>query len=379
MKKKSLQLIIVGIGLILTSCQEKPKEFEITAHVDGFSDNSKVIVSEASSQKLLDSATIVNGRFIINGFLDKPPTLVEMVVLSEDEQESSYTSMFIGNEKITITGNKADFTNGLQVKGSKYNKLKVEFDEKVNPFYDKRNEKLQQMFTLRNEGKWNDSLQSAYWSETGMITHIDNDISHATKQFISENINSDFALSQLVTSKNDFSKEFIQEQLNKLTTEFAETKYAKVLQTYLANKQLEKGEEFYNFKAENQNGESIDFASFFKNDKDFTLLEFCSPHCSWCKKALPEIKKLEKSENDKLQVITYYVDESKGDWLKTTKSNEITWISLWNENGRYSDAYTKYQVSGTPTYYLFDNQGKVLNMWTGYDENMITNIKKLLE
>ena len=45
------------------------------------------------------------------------------------------------------------------------------------------------MFTLRQEGKWNDSLQNAYWSrENGIITKIDNQTDQIRKKFIEDNI-----------------------------------------------------------------------------------------------------------------------------------------------------------------------------------------------
>lgn len=376
--KKNFAHILV-IVLILISCQEKQSGFEISAILDGFDENSKVLISDISSQKVLGSTVVANGKFVVKGLLDNSPSLVSLMVLSENGKERSYTSMFIGNEKIFLSGDKSTFNHGVKVLGSKYHGLKAEFDKRVNPLYDERDKKLQQMFALRNNGKWNDSLQSAYWSETGLITKIDKEISIITEQFIAENINSPFALSQLITNKNDFSKDFIQNQLDRLEPKFMETRYVNVLKTYLASKPLENGASFYNFKADDQNGKSVDFASFFNNDKEFTLLEFYSPHCGWCKKALPEIKDLEKAENEKLQVVTYNVDKSKEDWLKITKSSGITWTTLWNENGRYSDAYTKYRIAGTPTYYLFDKKGKVIKKWIGYDKNLIADIRNSIE
>ena len=379
MKKLFANITLIVSILSLIACEEKQQELEISANLDGFENNSKVLVSEIASQKVLDSTIIIDGKFKVNGILDSPPSLVSIMITSKDGNERNFTSLFIGNEKIAISGNKNEFSYGAETSGSKYNGLKVEYEKKVNPLFDKRDEKLQRMFSLRSEGKWNDSLQFAYWSETGIITEIDKETTKITKQFISDNINSHFALNKLVTDKNEFSQEFVQRQLNRLEPEFQKTKYVKVLETYLENKPLKKGSSFYNFRAENQNGKTVEFASFFNTTKDFTLLEFSSPHCSWCKKALPEIKQLEKEESDKLQVITYNVDKNKKDWLKTTKSNGITWTSLWNENGRYSDAYTKYSVFGTPTYYLFDRQGKVLKKWIGYDEKLISNIKNSIK
>lgn len=379
MKKNFAQTLVITLILIFISCQEKQNGFKISANLVGFAENSKVIVSDISSQKVLDSTKIIDGKLIANGLLDNAPSSISLIILSDDDKERNYSSIFMGNENISIAGNKSTFARGIEVKGSKYHGLKANYDIRVNPLYDERDKKLIKMFALRNDGKWNDSLQSAYWSETGIITKIDNETSKITEQFISENINSHFALSQLVTNKNDFSKEFIQNQLESLEPKFIDTRYVKVLKTYLENKPLENGSSFYNFQAENESGKLVDFASFFNSDKEFTLLEFYSPHCSWCKKALPEIKELEKAENDKLQVVTYNVDKSKEDWLKTTKLNGIKWTTLWNENGRYSDAYTKYRVGGTPTYYLFDKQGNVLKKWTGYDEKLITDIRNSIK
>ncbi|NAS29933.1 redoxin domain-containing protein [Flavobacteriaceae bacterium R38] len=370
---------ILLFALLFISCQKQQNGFEITANLDGFPENSKVIVSDISSQKILDSTQITDGKFVAKGFLDDEPANVRVVIISNDGKEQNLNSIFIGNENISIVGDKVSFNSKLEVNGSQHNGFKNALDEKINPLYNKRDKKLQEMFKLRNNGEWNDSLQDAYWSKTGIMVTIDNKISEITQQFIANNINSHYALFQLTVYKNDFSKEFIRTQLNKLNSDFKNTKYADVLNTFLDNEPLKAGSALYDFQAENQNGQLVNFSSLLDSDKEYTLLEFYSPHCGWCKKALPEIKKLEKTENKKLQVITYNVDKSKEDWLNDSKSNGITWTTLWNKDGRYSDAYTKYQINGTPTYFLFDKQGKVLKRWSGFDEKLIESIKNNIQ
>ena len=62
--------------------------------------------------------------------------------------------------------------------------------------------------------------------------------------------------------------------------------------------------------------------------------------------------------------------------LKNYKQNKITWISIYNKNGRYSDAYTKQSVFITPTYYLIDKSGNLIEKWDGNSENLIAQIRK---
>lgn len=177
--------------------------------------------------------------------------------------------------------------------------------------------------------------------------------------------------------KTEFSKGFIEKQLGNLNSDFKNSNYAQVLTTYLENEPLSKGGKFYNFTAENQVGESVEFSDFF-NTK-YVLLEFYSPYCSWCIKALPEIKRLAQTNSDSLQIVTVNVDNNKADWLKKYKSNKISWTSLFDEQGRYSDVFTKYRVYATPTYYLFDKNGIVVNKWDGYDDLMVEQIVERID
>lgn len=376
--KKILFIAVSSLLILFTSCQKSNDNFQISAKINGFPDNSKVLISNGFTGEVLDSTNLKDNKFITTRNISSPPIPISIVISSENN-ETAFTFIFIGNEKVEISGNKSDFPDALKITGSKYQKIKTKLDEKIGPLNKERSEKLQRMFALRQEGKWNDSLQNAYWSkENGIITKIDNKTNQITKKFIEENINSDYALSQLVIYKTDFSKNFIKKQIAKLNSDYENSEYAKVLKTYLENEPLDKGDNFYDFTAENQKGEQVSFSNFFQKDK-YVLLEFYSPYCSWCLKALPEIKKLSKEENNSLEIVTFNVDKNKEDWINNYKSNNLTWTSLYDENGRYSDVYTKYRVFATPTYYLFDPNGTVVEKWDGYNDNLIKQIKTAIK
>ncbi|WP_298902223.1 TlpA disulfide reductase family protein [uncultured Psychroserpens sp.] len=376
MKNKLLLLIFLGISILFNSCKQKQEEFNISAEITGFEDNSKVIVSDRITGKILDSTTIIKNNFTLKGILDNAPTDLSLVITSSADKDNLYSSFFIGNENVKISGDKSNFKDNLKITGSKHNKFKVELDNLLNHLSKERSKKVQKMFSLRNEGKWNDSLHQAYWGKNGTIRQIDAQIFEKRKTFISKNINSDYALSQLVTYKNDFSKEFVNEQISKLNSTFKNTEYVNVINTAINTQQLKINDKFYNFSAENINGNRVSFADFF--DKKYVLLEFFSPYCGICLGALPEIKKI--AHNNKLDVISLYVDKSKEDWIEHIEKENIDWVSLWIDKGRYSDAYSKYHITGTPTYYLFDKNGVLVKKWVGwYGKEFRTQLNELMK
>jgi len=228
-----LTFSFLGIFILLTSCKKEPTGFNISGNIAGFEDGSKIILSEGITGKVLDSVIIENNQFEFNGSLEDSPIHLDMVFFPKDEEGSFYSTIYMGNEQVKFSGVKNSLSDSSIVSGSKHHGYKVELDNRLKPFNKERNEKLQTMFSLRNQGKWNDSLHQAYWGKDGTIIKIDEQIFEEQKQFISNNINSHYALSQLVILKNDFSKDYVNEQFKKLTPEFKETKYIKVINTAL--------------------------------------------------------------------------------------------------------------------------------------------------
>ncbi|WP_394750992.1 DUF4369 domain-containing protein [Spongiimicrobium salis] len=376
---KKLLFIVILIGLIssFNSCQEENQGYKITATLEGFSENSKVVLSETGSAKILDSVRIKDGMFQFNGKLESSPMQLSIVILPNDGNQPKFTSIFIGNENVTVQGSADDFPAKLNIKGSPHQNLKSALEEKTEPLYVAYDEEIQNMLELKNQDKWSSDLESTYYGETGILTKIDNEILTVTKEFIEKHINTHYGLMQLSGMKANLSKKYIVTQLKKIDPKLKSTKYAKTLEVYLNNDVLQKDDHFYNFKAENQNGQIIEFSDFFEEEK-YVLLEFYSPHCNWCKMALPNIKQLAKAQVDILKVVTFNVDKDKEDWLKTNEKNNTGWSSLWDKDGRHSETYTKYNVQGTPTYYLFNKEGKVVNKWTGFDNTTIQSIEEAL-
>lgn len=369
-------LLFSCMFILCLSCKEEKQALEITAILTGFSENAEVTLIDGISSKTRVTTELKSGKFTLVDTLSKTPTSLRLLI-KEKDNSTSMVSLFVGNEKITIKGDKKDFSNKLQIKGSLHQALKSTLEQETAFLNNKYDEEIQSMIVQRQANAWNDSLQTVYWGKGGVFETIDNDILSITQKFIEKNINTHYGLKVLNSNKNDLSKLFIENQLKKLQPEFKKTEYVQVINTFLAHKPLKTNDYLYDFEAENQEGEVVQFSDHFDNKK-YVLLEFSSPHCGWCKKALPEIKKLANQKSTALTIVTLNVENDKDDWIKTSKENNVNWSSLWNKKGRNSDAFTKYRVAGTPTYVLFDQEGKMIKKWTGYDQYLIKDIKEHL-
>ncbi|WP_299208869.1 TlpA disulfide reductase family protein [uncultured Dokdonia sp.] len=373
MKSMYSILFLFSLLLLNVSCEEEKQVFEITAQLDGFTENAVVTLIDGVSSKEIATTQIKNRAFVFSGYLSNTPTSLN-ILIKEDDHNTSITSLFIANEKINIQGDKKDFPDNLQILGSPHQALKTELAQKTTALNDSYDEEIQKMIAKRQANMWNDSLQTVYWGKNGVFETIDNEILAIKKEFIEENINTYYGLKVLASTKNNLSKAFITSQLQQLQPTYKETEYVHVIETFLNNEPLAKNDFLYDFEAENQEGQIVQFSDHF-DSKKYVLLEFSSPHCGWCKKALPEIKKLANQKSTTLTIVTLNVENDKDDWIKTSKENKVNWTSLWNEKGRNSDAFTKYRVAGTPTYVLFNQEGKMIKKWTGYDENLIQDIE----
>ena len=367
--KKHIFIVTFLITLFSCHTEKVSEKLVISATLNGFSDSVSVKLIDGNTNKIIDSTKIENNKFILSKKIENEPKTL-FLVIGEQAIE-----LFVGNENIEISGKKSDFPDKLKITGSENQKMKMLLDTKLFSLNNKRMELLKKMFQLRNENKWNDKLQKQYWGENGLISNVDKQIDSITKNFILNNINNDFSLTQLIINKSIYSKSEIRKWLNKLNKKYKNSKYYEVLSLYVKSAILKEGSKFLDFKGENIKGEIISFSSLLSNE--FTLLEFSSPHCSWCKKAFPMIKGISELEN--VSVVTMWVNCSEKDWKKYYKSNKINWEILWDKKGKFSNAYTKYDIYGTPTYFLINRNGIIVKIWKGYDENIEKEVENIIK
>lgn len=349
--------------------------FRVNGELKGFSDSAVVKITK--DNLALDSCKLKKGKFFLKGLLHNSPSNVYLLV--KDGDEYKYSSLFIGNENILVKADKKDFPYDVKTSGSKYDQKRFESVQQQKNLQMERNKLLQQMFSLREQKKWNDSLQKAYWSREeplGKIIQIDNKTDSIQKRFIQENINSYYGLYLLDIAKTTIDKEQIKNILKKLKPEFKKNIYLNSINAHLKYPELQIGQKFYDFNVFTLQNKNLKFSDFF-NGKNYILLDFSTVYCGFCLTAIPHLEKL-KEDTANLEIVTFYVDNDERGLLNLSKKHTPSWPIIWDKKGRLGETYAKYKIGATPTFYLFKPDGTLIKKIEGLTENLNEEIMQLV-
>ncbi|MEN8120543.1 MAG: DUF4369 domain-containing protein [Bacteroidota bacterium] len=108
--------------------QENEEKFTISGQVSGFPDGTKFYLRNLSTDEVFDSTTVKNNNFKFEGQLSNPPEQIWLNAIID--KKFIYTNLFIGNDKINVKGDIADFPWNVEIKGSLRNKLEKKLLQK---------------------------------------------------------------------------------------------------------------------------------------------------------------------------------------------------------------------------------------------------------
>lgn len=367
---------IVSLLLLLISVWfYAQKSFTVSGKLAGFEENALVTISKDNVP--MDSCRLQNGRFQVKGKLMESPESLYLII--KEKNDYKWVMLFIGNENITINADKKDFPYDVRVQGSKFTGKSFELNQKIKNLMRERDELVKKVFELEQEGKWNDSLMYAFWSKKepiGKIVAIDNKTDSIENQYIEENLNTYYGVSLLEKVKERYTKEQLKSFMKRLSPEMNRTRYAQSIRNDLEYDLLKIGDLFYAFEAETSKGKKVKFSDYFHRNK-LVLLNFSTPYCGACLLSIPYLEKL-KSEMSDLEIVTFYVDSGEKGLNTLKKKHSENWEFIWDRKGTLSETQAKYKVNGTPRFYIFDSEGKLLGKLDGFSETMNDEIKKIL-
>jgi thioredoxin-related protein len=372
MRKKCNIILTVVLFLTTTFVSGQSKKIPITGTLTGFPKNSLVRLYSTSGT-VVDSCFIIDSKFKIFKNISQQAGQYGFRVTNTDSIDMAQP-LFLGNEPIRINGNKATFADKLIVSGSPNHTLMKNLDSILSDVTNERNSLLAEYLKIKQEGLMTDSIKNIFWGQAGSIKMLDDERLHREKAFIATHINSYFSLFLLSVLKPNYEKDELKKLLSKVNPTFRKSNYFNAIQTSLKHKSLQKGGKFIDFSAFDKNENIVKFSNYFT--KEYTLLDFSTPYCQFCVSALEPLKKLAADNSSKLQIVTFYVDEEKNGHDKYLEKSQKPWTVLWDKKGRFGEAYSIYNIDGTPTFFLFDKSGTLILQQDGYDADFFVEVSK---
>jgi thiol-disulfide isomerase/thioredoxin len=342
--------------------------FTIHTRITGFPEGTKFYLLDLDLQTIVDSASIKKNKFNFKGMAGDIPQFLRLYTTLE--KEYYYCDVFMGNESVTITGDKKDFPYNMSYKGSPSQDLYQTLNRLTNPLQAYRDSLMGMAMVLSNDTT-KDS-KARFSSLINQVKPVDSTKEAIRIAFIRSHLNSYVGLKELNFLKSRFDKPELKKLYAAIEEPYKECLYARQLMAYIeVGDPVKKGDMAYDFEATDTSGKKYTLSGF---KGKYVLLDFGYASCGACLLSLPELKKMDSVYTDKMVILSFNTDVSREVWHKSVIRDKPSWASLWDGKGNYSKPVLKYNVTGYPTFVLIDPSGKILWINSGYGDNMLSDL-----
>ena len=161
---------------------------------------------------------------------------------------------------------------------------------------------------------------------------------------------------------------------NMLSTRMQKTYEAQKYNDYILGlKSSNIGSTVANFILPDPSGDKVDFANL---KGKYVLIDFWASWCSPCRQSFPHMREVyKKYKSDKFEIYSISIDESKAAWLKAVKEENNPWLQSLDTKNISQKGFA---VTGVPSTFLIDPQGKIIAKEVGFDPSGNSEIEKKL-
>ena len=348
MKKTIILLLVVAVA---AACAREPK-FTLTGTIDGAGNETVVLQKRIpGGYQVLDSATIENGTFKIEGVVDYP----QMVNLGIRGKRGGL-NFYIENSDITVHGHADSLYMGF-VSGSA---TQAEYDA-YKALLDETNAEMTKIYDTYRKARMdgNEELAASLEKE---IEALDTKQTDIKKEFLANNPSSYVAPAVLSELAYYLEVDEMESILGKFDTTLNKVQTVVTLKERLVQlKAVAVGQKAPDFTLNDADGNPISLSSKIGGDTKLLLLDFWAAWCGPCRQENPNVVKVWNEYNKKgFDVFGVSLDRSREDWLKAIQDDKLTWTHV--SDLKYWDCAPAklYAVNAIPSNFLIDGNGVIV-------------------
>ena len=114
------------------------------------------------------------------------------------------------------------------------------------------------------------------------------------------------------------------------------------------------------FRIADPSGKMVDLSEVVSSHK-YTLVMFWASWCHKCEQEIPNLVPMYNDFNPRgFGVVGVSVDQQKSAWTNAIAENQIPWSNVCQLKGWDAPITDDYKITQTPTYFLLDNEGKIV-------------------
>lgn len=129
------------------------------------------------------------------------------------------------------------------------------------------------------------------------------------------------------------------------------------------------------FKAKSLDGSDLALYSLFGKGK-YILLDFWGSWCTWCLKAVPQMKTMYNANKARLEILSVDCNDTDAKWRNAVREHDLPWLHVKSE--RTNNIADLYGVMGFPTFVLIAPDGKVVKVQQGVDDKFYGQVDEII-
>ena len=357
---KKLFFYILAFVPLLASAQD---DFVISAQVGKLNTPAKAyLLYQLGANRVLDSAAIINGTFVIKGRVLNPVGAILVIDragagINKLDRSSDNLSFYLEKGEINIST--ADSVSKAQITGSKINEDNKALTAKLALVNNKAKAIAAEAKAVPQEKQQSAEFQNTLQAK---LKALQTEQEGVLKTYIRENPNSYLSLLAL----------------SSLGGPSADPKELEPLYTGLSDA-LKSSEAGYAMKISIDELKSTAIGAiapdFTQNDADghpiklssfrgkYVLIDFWASWCGPCRQENPNVvRAYNKYKGQKFTIIGVSLDrpDGKADWMAAVKNDGLTWTQVSDLKYWNNEAAALYFVRSIPQNYLIGPDGKIV-------------------